>query len=79
MQYVKFDPNISHLKTFDTIGYDVVSETLCVMFFDGTEEVFVDVPERTVYRLLLSTDKERYFRKKIQTRYFMKKAEISAD
>jgi hypothetical protein len=67
VQFIQFDHSLSRLESFDTIGYDVETETLTVKFFDGSERTFYHVPEKKVFHFLLTEDKENYYHQNIQS------------
>lgn len=74
LRFVKFDPNLSRLISFDTIGYDVRTQLLKVMKFNDEYEAYEDVPEATIFEWLITIDKEAYYQDRIRTYYSKKEA-----
>lgn len=66
MRFIQFDRSISKLESFDTIGYDVETETLTIKFFDGSERTFYHVPEKKIFHWLITEDKEGYYHRSIE-------------
>ena len=61
MEFTTFNEKISVLGTFDTIGFDRHSETLVIKFFDGSLRTFKNVKESTVFKLVISENKQHYY------------------
>ncbi|MFC7393245.1 KTSC domain-containing protein [Scopulibacillus cellulosilyticus] len=62
MNFTTFNKDLSQLKSFDTIGYDRKTETLQILFFDGTKKTIPNISEQTIFHFLLAEDKEAYYK-----------------
>jgi len=54
---------------FKTIGYDKESKTLAVYLQSGAVQHFFNVDESTVYELIIATDKDTFYKSKLETRF----------
>lgn len=69
MKYTTFNSTVSQLTSYNTIGYDKNSETLQIKFLNGEEKTYYHVPELTIFKLLISEDKESFYREHIENHY----------
>ncbi|MBM7645850.1 hypothetical protein JOD45_002069 [Scopulibacillus daqui] len=69
MNFTTFNKDFSRLESFDTIGYDRQTETLQIIFFDGSKKTYFHVSEQTVFRFLLSENKEAYYENVIDDKF----------
>lgn len=66
MNYTTFNTALSHLSSFNTIGYDKETETLHIQFFNGDDKTYHNVPEALIFKLLISEDKESFYHEYIE-------------
>jgi hypothetical protein len=67
MYYTTFDPTISHLESFQTIGYDPSTKTLQILFLTGEQVTCFSIDEAVVFSLITAYDKEGFIREIIET------------
>jgi hypothetical protein len=62
MYYTTFDPTISHLERFQTIGYDPSTKTLQILYNTGERVTYSSIDEEVVFSFITTYDKEAFFR-----------------
>ncbi|TCT27067.1 KTSC domain-containing protein [Melghiribacillus thermohalophilus] len=71
MKYTTFDAQKWNLTTFKKIGYDREKKNLYIYFYTGNILEFINVNEKDVFQLVISTEKERYIQEMKSTYDFI--------
>jgi hypothetical protein len=58
MKKTVFNPKLWNLSTFSEIGYEKQKKKLYIFYHNGEILEFNSVPEKFVFQLIISTDKE---------------------
>ncbi len=60
MYTTTFNPQLSNLKHFKTIGYEKQTKTLTLFLNNGRIKTYSSIEEESVFQFLITYDKERF-------------------